>query len=83
MSPKVAARRMQGPGWMTDVIAAEKPEWLVIRRGVLLHLEAFAGAGAPFRNAGEREALLKGYGVSTIVADETGDAALVVLRRRG
>ncbi len=83
VSPKVAARRMQGPGWMTDVIAAEKPEWLVIRRGVLMHLEAFAGAGAPFRNAGEREALLKGYGVSTIVADETGDAALVVLRRRG
>ena len=81
VSPRIAKRRTQGPGWMTDVIAAEQPEWLVLRRGVVAQMEAFAGVGAPFRNKGERTALLSRYGVETIVDEAAGDAALVVLRR--
>ena len=82
VSPKIAARRMQGPGWETDIVAAEKPEWIVVRRGALRHLEEFAGAGAPFRNVAERDSLLARYAVATTVSENDGDAALVVLRRR-
>ena len=82
VSPKIAARRMQGAGWETDIVAAEKPEWIVVRRGALRHLEEFAGAGAPFRNVAERDSLLARYAVATTVSENDGDAALVVLRRR-
>ena len=82
VSPRIAERRMQGAGWETDIVAAEKPEWIVVRRGALRNLEEFAGVGAPFRNAAERDALLARYAVATTVSDADGDAALVVLRRR-
>lgn len=82
VSPRIARRRLEGPGWMTDVIAAERPEWLVVRRGVLTGMEAFAGVGAPFRGAPERDAILARYEVSKIVGDPAGPAALVILRRR-
>jgi hypothetical protein len=68
---------------MTDVIAVERPRWLVTRRGVLRGMEAFAGKGAPFRNATERDDLLDAYEVAGIENEEGGDAALVILRRRG
>ena len=82
VSPRIAKRRRQGPGWMSDVIAAERPEWLVTRRGVLEQMEAFAGVGAPFRSTAERDAILARYVVATTVADESGPNALLVLRRR-
>ena len=66
----------------TDIVAARRPEWLVLRRGVLLGGRAFAGVGAPFRNADERNALLQRYGVATVIDTTSGDQALVVLRRR-
>ena len=40
---------------------ARAPDWIVVRRGVLGGTEAFAGAGAPFRSAAERDALFAGY----------------------
>lgn len=82
VSPRIAARRLQGPGWMNDVVTAEDPEWLVIRRGVLQSGEAFAGAGAPFRSATERDGMLARYGMATVQNDAAGEAALAVLRRR-
>ena len=82
VSPRIARRRLAGAGWETDVVATERPEWIVIRRGTLQHFDAFAGAGAPFRSAAERDALLAQYAVATVVGDAEGDAALVVLRRR-
>jgi len=82
VSPRVAKRRREGPGWMTDVIAGERPEWLVLRRAELQQGVAFTGVGAPFRNAAERDSLLARYAVGTIVGSDEGDAALVVLRRR-
>lgn len=81
VSPAIAKRRREGPGWMSDVVAREKPEWIVLRRGVATGLEAFAGTGAPFRSAAERDAMLAGYRVETVVDDAAGPAALLVLRR--
>ena len=82
VSPEVAKRRVQGAGWYTDVVARERPTWLVVRAGVLRTGAAFAGTGAPFRDSGERDALLAAYQrVSPEVANE-GDQSLVVLKRR-
>ena len=84
VSPAIAERRRNGgPGWMSDVVAVEQPRWLVTRRGVLRRMEAFAGTGAPFRSAAERDAMLSAYDVVGVENDEGGDAALVMLRRRG
>jgi arabinofuranosyltransferase len=83
VSPAVATRRRAGAGWYTDVAARAHPDWIVIRRGVLGGTAAFAGAGAPFRSAAERDSLFAGY-VRMAALDEaaSGDNALVILRRR-
>ncbi|MBI5837257.1 MAG: hypothetical protein HZB25_08435 [Candidatus Eisenbacteria bacterium] len=81
VSPEVARRRVQGPGWYGDMVRARRPEWLVARRALLERPEGFAGAGAPFRDEADRKASLSEYAVRTVVAPEAGDGALVVLRR--
>jgi len=83
VSPGVARRRLRGPGWYADVAAAERPDWIVIRRGLLSSESAFAGAGAPFRSAAERDSLFARYQAAAVVDLEAADAnALVVMRRR-
>jgi hypothetical protein len=42
-------------------VRRSRPDWLVIRGAVLESGEAFAGAGAPFRSAAERDAMLADY----------------------
>ncbi len=81
VSPQVSRRRTQGPGWMTDIVASEKPEWLVIRQGVLREGTAYAGVGAPFRDLGERDALLATYPIVETIHADAGDQALAILRR--
>jgi len=83
VSPRVARRRLQGPGWYADLVASERPDWLVVRRGVLESGQGFAGAGAPFRSLSERDAVRAAFDVVG-VADSTvsHDMALLVLRRR-
>jgi hypothetical protein len=81
VSPQVAERRMKGPGWYADVASAERPDWLVVRRGMLSEGRVFAGRGAPFRNAAERDSLFARY--QELPQQEQGnDQALIVLRRR-
>jgi hypothetical protein len=78
----VAQRRRQGPGWYSDVVEAERPDWIVIRRGVLAGGAAYAGAGAPFRSPAEREALFAGFVRDTVIDEPAaGDNALVILQR--
>jgi hypothetical protein len=79
VSPRVAARRLQGAGWYTDLVAAERPRWLVVREGVLRTGSAFAGAGAPFRNLAERDSLLARY--ERMSPTGATDQELAVLRR--
>jgi hypothetical protein len=81
VSPAVARRRMQGRGWYADVEAAERPDWIVIRRGVLEMAAAFAGRGSPFRSAAERDSLLARYAIATRIDESSGAGTLVVLRR--
>lgn len=82
VSPQVAARRLRGPGWYADVVSQERPDWLVVRRGLMTGGRAFAGAGAPFRTPEERAALFSGYTVETVTDTLAGDNALLVLSRR-
>ena len=42
-------------------LAAQSPDYLVIRSDQLTNNEAFAGAGAPFRSEAERDAMLQAY----------------------
>jgi hypothetical protein len=81
VSPEVATRRLQGPGWYADIAAKERPEWLVVRRAFLESGEAWAGAGAPFRSSLERDSLLARYSVVSGTDREAGDLSLAVLRR--
>jgi hypothetical protein len=81
VSPQVAKRRLEGPGWYADIVQREGPEWLVVRRTFLKSGAAWAGAGAPFRNAAERDSLLARYEVVHATDEEAGDIALAVLRR--
>ena len=82
VSPAVARRRLEGPGWYTDVAETERPDWIVIRRSALTGTAAFAGAGAPFRSPAERDALFARYAQSTIVDEQaSGENALVILQR--
>lgn len=82
VSPDVARRRLQGPGWYTDVVTEKRPDWLVVRRGVLANGESFAGAGAPFRSPAERDTLLATYESMTVIDEHAGDRALLILRRK-
>lgn len=81
VSPEVARRRMQGPGWYTDVVDRERPEWIVVRRGVVRRGNAFAGAGAPFRNLAERDSLFARYQLVDVADERSGDLALEIYRR--
>ncbi len=79
VSPQVAARRVRGAGWYTDLVASERPRWLVVREGMLRTGTAFAGAGAPFRNLAERDSLLARF--ERVSPLDAPDQALAVLRR--
>ena len=82
VSPAVAERRLRGPGWYADVAGAERPDWIVIRRAALAGQAAFAGTGAPFRSAPERDTLFSRYAQATIVDEQAGrENALVILKR--
>ena len=81
VSPQVARRRLEGPGWYADVAARERPDWLVVRLGVLEGRRAFAGVGAPFRNEAERDSLLERYRVAAAIDTISGDNRLMVLKR--
>jgi hypothetical protein len=81
VSPAVARRRLQGPGWMADVVRAEQPDWLVVRRIVLADTRAFAGRGMPFRSRAERDSMLAGYRLAGWVDPASEENALAVLER--
>jgi uncharacterized membrane protein len=81
VSPSVAARRLGGPGWYADVAARERPDWLVVRYGVLRSGVAFAGAGAPFRDTAERDSLLARYQAVGQASPDLNDQTLMILRR--
>lgn len=79
VTPEIARRRMQGPGWYTDVVRERRPRWLVLRGSVLESGEAFAGRGAPFRSLAERDEVLGEY---ERVRGGGGEAELQIWRRR-
>jgi hypothetical protein len=81
VSPAVAERRKQGDGWMADVIAHERPDWLITRRGILEGANsgaAYAGRGRPFRDDAERVRTLAVYSPLAIIEPAAGDQALEI-----
>ena len=82
VSPKVAERRLGGPGWYHDVVVSENPDWLVLRAFVARTGAGFAGAGMLFRDKVERDSLFARYmRAYPEPGKEPGDQDLVVLRR--
>jgi hypothetical protein len=81
VTPAVAQRRTRGPGWYVDIVAANHPEWLAMRKGMMRSGQGYAGVGAPFRSPAERESLLAGYAEVDSGMAVFGDEALVVRRR--
>jgi hypothetical protein len=81
VTPRVAKRRLEGPGWLADLVAAERPEWLVMRRGEMTDTLAFAGVGRPFRSPVERDSTLARYRLAAWENPNAGELALGLLRR--
>jgi hypothetical protein len=77
----VSQRRLAGPGWYADVASSTRPDWLVVRRGVLRSGTAFAGVGAPFRSVEERDSLLARYHLVHVEEPQAGDAAIEIYQR--
>ena len=81
VTPEIARRRLQGPGWYTDVVAERHPDWIVVRSAVLKSSEAFAGVGRPFRNVAERDSLLARYRVASESRNLDSQDGLLLLQR--
>jgi hypothetical protein len=79
VSPAVAKRRLQGAGWYADVAAREQPDWIVIRATARSTGTSFAGVGAPFRSAAERDSLFARY--ANVYISDPGRSDLEVWRR--
>ncbi|MCC6350848.1 MAG: hypothetical protein IT347_14770 [Candidatus Eisenbacteria bacterium] len=82
VSPEVARRRRQGPGWYADLLAAKRPDWLVVRAALLRHGEVFTGVGAPFRSLPERLEAMAAYDTAAVADTTAGEDTFVILRRR-
>lgn len=61
VTPWIAAERRRGDGWYGRVIAREQPEYVVIRRDWLAGGVGWAGIGAPFVSAAERDSVMAAY----------------------
>ena len=81
ISPAVARRRTQGPGWYTDIVHLERPDWLVVRAALLARGAGFAGRWEPLRGPAERDSLSAHYTIANRFPPDGGDQALLVLRR--
>jgi hypothetical protein len=80
VSPDVPRRRRRGAGWYADIIQERRPEYLVVRPGLIEQNRALAGVATPFRSLAERDSVFAGY----VLVGEPPTAAdqLVVLVRR-
>jgi len=81
VSPEVARRRTRGPGWYTDIVREQHPEFLVVRLSSLERNEAFAGTGAPFRSFEERAEILSEYADVT-PGEDASNSDLRIMKRR-
>jgi hypothetical protein len=77
VAPRVSQRRRQGAGWYADMVAQERPDWLIVRRGFFERNESFAGVSSPFRSDADRAAVLAAYDAVPLP-----DAALMRIYRR-
>jgi arabinofuranosyltransferase len=82
VSPAVAERRRRGPGWYSDVARAERPDWLVVRYGVLMDRSAFAGRGSPFRDQADQNQSLADFHVVHVTRKPPSQTDFVVLARQ-
>lgn len=81
VTPWVATRRTQAPGWYADALKRYRPDWLVVRHPFLERPVAFNGAGVPFRDSLEFVRALSGYRTVYQTSRTPGEMDLDVLRR--
>lgn len=83
VTPWVAERRAGPPGWWTEVVRRERPEWIVARASFFSDpSRAFAGNGVPVRSVAELDSVLTGYTLVERYGREAGARSLVLLGRR-
>jgi hypothetical protein len=80
VSPAVLRRRALGRGWYTDVVRKQRPEWIVVRQGVMTRGMNYAGRLSPFRSDAERESLRAEYSAVRVTNDKK-DLTLLILHR--
>jgi hypothetical protein len=82
VTPWIAERRTQGPGWYADALAKYDPRWLVVRGSFVMEQTAFAGRSAPFRDSTEFRTRLSRYRLVFATHDPPTANDLGVLERR-
>ena len=82
VTPEAASRRKDGPGWYAALLESRRPDWLLVRAGLLQGQSAFAGPTAPFRDVDEGRRALAAFEYAGVVDSLAGEQALVVFRRR-
>jgi hypothetical protein len=82
VTPRATASRARGPGWYADLVDATRPDWLVVRAGLLDGGSAFAGKDPPFRDIEEGRRVLADYRFVARSDSTAGDQSLIMFRRR-
>ena len=81
VTPRASESRRRGPGCHADLLEATRPDWLVIRAGLLRGGSAFAGATAPFTDIDQRRRLLAPHEFVSRGDSTAGEQALVAFHR--
>lgn len=81
VTPMAVVMRRRGAGWYADLLSAVRPDWLVVRAGLLRGRSAFAGRNAPFRDMDEGRRSLAPYEFMTAGDSTAGDQALIIFHR--
>ena len=81
VSPEATRCRRDGPGWYARLLASRRPDWLMMRAG-LLRGAAFAGQPAPFTDPAQQAQALAPYAIVAASDSTQGDQALVIMHRR-
>ena len=82
VSPEVVRRRLEGTGWYADIVNRKRPQWIVVRAGLLKDGVALAGVGGPFRNQAELDSIDVRYQLMFQTAKNLTPEDILILGKR-